>query len=162
MPRRSPIVFATSIVLLLGLTACAPATGPTSRGPAPGQPESAPRGSQRTLTIALRGEPPSLAAKPLVAYTNALRPPLNLFNAELDFTDEREVPFAYLAQAIPQVNTDTWRLLPDGRMETTYKLKPNLTWQDGAAVSAEDFAFAWRVYSTPELGVASSPPIGLM
>jgi peptide/nickel transport system substrate-binding protein len=47
-------------------------------------------------------------------------------------------------------------------METTYHLKPNLTWHDGAPLSAEDFVFAWKVYSTPEFGVATSPPIGLM
>src|SRR5438552_5495759 len=153
------MTFAVSVV---SLAACAPAPGPAGgNGSAPGE-NAAPRGPQRTLNIALRGEPPTLATKPLVAFTNALRPPLNLFNAELDFTDEREVPFAYLAQAIPQINTDTWRVMPDGRMETTYKLKPNLTWQDGTALSAEDFVFAWRVYATPQLGVSGSPPIGMM
>ncbi len=33
-------------------------------------------------------------------------------------------------------------------METTYKLRPGATWHDGAALTAEDFVFAWRVYST--------------
>jgi peptide/nickel transport system substrate-binding protein len=37
-------------------------------------------------------------------------------------------------------------------METTYTLKPNLTWQDGAPLTAEDFAFAYRVYTNPSLG----------
>ena len=117
---------ASSVLLVLmvaSLAACAPAGGPVSSGA--GSSESAQPGPQRTLVIALRGEPPSLAAKPVVAFTNALRPPLNLFNAQLDFTDEREVIFPYLAQAVPQLNTDTWRLLPDGGMETTYRLKPN-------------------------------------
>ncbi len=141
------------------LASCAPGTGPAGGGQTGGQ-QPAQRPPQRALVIALRGEPPSLATKPLVAFTNALRPPLNLFNATLDFTDEREVPFAYLAQEIPQINTDDWRMLPDGRMETTWKLKPNLTWQDGTPLAAEDFVFAWRVYATPQLGVASSPPIG--
>jgi len=143
------------------LASCAPGTGPAGGGQTGGQ-QPAQRPPQRALVIALRGEPPSLATKPLVAFTNALRPPLNLFNATLDFTDEREVPFAYLAQEIPQINTDDWRMLPDGRMETTWKLKPNLTWQDGTPLAAEDFVFAWRVYATPQLGVASSPPIGFM
>jgi peptide/nickel transport system substrate-binding protein len=147
---------------VVSVAACAPAAGPAGGSGAAAGENAAPRAPQRTLNIALRGEPPTLATKPLVAFTNALRPPLNLFNAELDFTDEREVPFAYLAQAIPQINTDTWRIMPDGRMETTYQLKPNLTWQDGTALSAEDFVFAWRVYATPQLGVSGSPPIGMM
>ncbi len=146
---------------VISLVACAPATGPAGGGG--GAQQDAPRPTiQRTLVIALRGEPPSLATKPAVFFANSLRPPLNLFNATLDFTDEREIPFPYLADAIPQLNTDTWRLFPDGRMETTYRLKSNLTWQDRTPLSSEDFAFAWRVYATPQLGTASSPPIGFM
>jgi len=80
----------------------------------------------------------------------------------LDFLDEKAVPRPYLAEALPQLNTDTWRVLPEGRMQTTYRLRPNLTWQDGTPLSAEDFAFAWRVFSSPEFGVSGSLPIGAM
>jgi peptide/nickel transport system substrate-binding protein len=41
-------------------------------------------------------------------------------------------------------------------METTYRLKPNLTWHDGHPLTADDFVFAWQVYATPELGVSQS------
>jgi peptide/nickel transport system substrate-binding protein len=47
-------------------------------------------------------------------------------------------------------------------METTYRLKPNLSWHDGTPLSAEDFAFAWQVYATPQLGSAGSAPINQM
>src|SRR5439155_19119250 len=67
-----------------------------------------------------------------------------------------------LADALPQLNTDTWRLFPDGRMETLYRLKSGLTWHDGTPLSAEDFVFAWRVFAKPELGNSTSPPINLM
>src|SRR5207247_9241164 len=44
-----------------------------------------------------------------------------------------------------------------------YRLKPDLVWHDGADLSAEDFAFAWRVYATPAYGVTSgSAPINLI
>lgn len=149
------------LVLALALTACAPAapaTPPQGRSAE----QRAATAPQRILTIAVRGEPPSLAIKPLLPFSGSLTPPLNLFNATLDYRDEREVPFAYLAEALPQVNTDTWRVFPDGRMETTYRLKPNLTWQDGLPLSGEDFVFGWRVYATPDLGLATSPPMGQM
>ena len=103
-----------------------------------------------------------IAFKSLTDFSGALRRPTFLFNATLDYRDEREVPHPYLAEALPQLNTDTWRVFPDGRMETTYKLRPNLTWHDGTPLTAEDFVFAWRVYLTPDFGVATSPPIGLM
>ena len=85
----------------------------------------------------------------------ALNTPLFLFNATLDYRDERDVAQPYLGEGLPKVDTDTWRLLPDGKMETKYVLKPNLTWQDGHPLSADDFVFAYQVYSTPSLGAES-------
>jgi peptide/nickel transport system substrate-binding protein len=141
--------------------ACA---APTATTPQSGAGTTAPGAAapRRTLVMIARAEPPSLAAKPLVGFSGSLSPPIRLFNATLDYRDENEVAHPYLAQALPQVNTDTWRLFPDGRMETTWKLRPGLTWHDGAALSAEDFVFGWRVYATPELGVARSVPIAEM
>jgi peptide/nickel transport system substrate-binding protein len=47
-------------------------------------------------------------------------------------------------------------VFPDGRMETTYRLKPHLTWQDGQPLTAEEVAFAAKVYATREFGVSDS------
>jgi peptide/nickel transport system substrate-binding protein len=111
--------------------------------------------------IAVGRAPESLASKPLREVGGAGKPrtAMRAFNAALVINDERELPRPYLAEARPQLNTDTWRLLPDGRMETTYRLRPNLTWHDGAPLAADDFVFAWRVYATPELGLAESVPL---
>lgn len=85
-----------------------------------------------------------------------------LFNAALTLLDGDNKPQPYLAETLPTLDTDSWRLFPDGRMETTYRLRPNLAWHDGAPLTAADFAFAWRVYTTPELGRSNSEPINLM
>jgi peptide/nickel transport system substrate-binding protein len=34
-------------------------------------------------------------------------------------------------------------------METTYHLRPNLTWHDGTAFTADEFVFAYHVYTAP-------------
>ena len=34
-----------------------------------------------------------------------------------------------------------------------------MTWHDGAPLTAEDFAFAWRVYRDPDFGYADSAPL---
>jgi peptide/nickel transport system substrate-binding protein len=104
-------------------------------------------------------EPAGLANKPLQQVGVSLHSTKRLFNAELAILDEKGLPQPYLAEAIPQLNTDTWRVFPDGRMETTYRLRPNLTWHDRTPLTAEDFVFARRVYGTPEFGLAASPPI---
>lgn len=149
-----------AVIALLMLAACAPGAPPASTPAGGREPQRA--APQRTLVIAFRGELPSLAARPLVPFSMALNPGLFIFNATLDISDERDNPRPYLAEALPELNTETWRVFPDGRMETSYRLRPNLTWHDGTPLHAEDFVFAWRVYSTPQLGAATTPPIGLM
>ena len=46
-----------------------------------------------------------------------------LFNASLALVDPRLVARPYLAEALPQLHTSTWQVMPDGRMETTWRLR---------------------------------------
>jgi peptide/nickel transport system substrate-binding protein len=104
----------------------------------------------------LRNEVDNLAAK--VVGPNAPERTRRMFNAELVLFDGTGVPLPYLAESIPQLNSSTWQVFPDGRMETTYRLRPALTWQDGAPLTADDFVFAWRLYASPALGLFTSSP----
>ena len=83
---------------------------------------------------------------------------LRLFNAALSLIDGQGTPRPYLAEALPQLNSDSWRVFPDGRMETTYRLRENLTWQDGTPLTAENFVFAYRVYKDPALAIFIANP----
>jgi peptide/nickel transport system substrate-binding protein len=85
-----------------------------------------------------------------------------VFNASLVIVDGKGTPRPYLAETLPELGTDTWKVLPDGTMETTYRLRPNLTWHDGKPLTAEDFAFAWQVYVDPALGTFDTNPEQLM
>ena len=131
------------------LVSCAPV-----QGPIPGSLAEQPTQS-RTLVVAHRHDPPSLAPK--VAASNTANT-TRLFNAALTLFDAQGAPRPYLAEALPQLNTDTWRVFPDGRMETLYRLKDGLTWQDGAPLVAEDFVFALGVYKDPNLGAFIRTP----
>ncbi len=53
-------------------------------------------------------------------------------------------------------------MLPDGRMVTIYRLRPNLLWQDGAPLTADDFVFGWQVYSSPAIGIFNTKPQDLI
>ncbi len=153
-----------SILILLALlvtSACAEPAGRTTSQPGIQGQQPAARASQ-TLTTAVRYEPVSLAAKPLRATGSTADYTVRLFNAELVQRDARDSARPYLTEALPQLNTESWKVNPDGTMETTYKLKPNLTWHDGTPLTAADFVFGWRVYRTPELGLSNSRPQNLM
>jgi peptide/nickel transport system substrate-binding protein len=154
------------IVAIIGASACATTTSstPTGGGSSPAGAETARSVPSRPLVIAVGRPPESLGAKPLRQLGGPASPVTSqrLFSAGMTLHDEREVPRPYLVEALPQANTEDWRVFPDGRMETTYRLRPGLTWHDGKPLNAMDFAFSYRVYATPELGHAESVPVRYM
>jgi peptide/nickel transport system substrate-binding protein len=119
------------------------------------------RSVQRTLVMVHGGENISYAMKEIqpaggtTANTRTAEAKY-LFNANLVFLDDRSLPYPVLAESIPELNTSSWQVLPDGKMEITYRLKPNLTWHDGQPLTADDWVFAWRVYANPVFGISSS------
>jgi peptide/nickel transport system substrate-binding protein len=150
------------LVAGLLLAACGGADGRTA-----GNTDQPRLRTQRTLVIVANQVPVDFAAKGLAGGVGAgtgvaENVPATIFNATLAIADERARAAPYLAAALPQLNTDSWKLFPDGTMETTYRLKPNLTWHDGAPLTAADFVFAWEIYATPEYGVDRSLPIKFM
>ena len=159
--RGSHVLLVTGIVVLSAILGCAPPpAAEPSQAVSAGQPGAE---SQRTLVIAIRVEPNTLTYKPLQAGGGVtLEATRGLFNAHLAAFDADGEPGPALAEALPALHSDSWRVLPDQRMETTYRLRPGLTWHDGAPLSAEDFRFAWRVYTTPEFGMAGLLPQNLM
>src|SRR5581483_3514931 len=81
-------------------------------GCAPGEPRSEPARSgspptaqpPRTLRIAVRAEPASLATRPFVQQGVALTVPRRAFNAELAVIDADGQPRPFLADALPRLN----------------------------------------------------------
>ncbi len=112
----------------------------------------------RTLVVASRNEPPTLASKPLRFVAAPRGIGVALFNGMLDYLDDKGVAQPYLAEALPQLNTDSWQVFPDGRMETMCTLRPNLIWHDGTPATAADAVFAFQVYRPPDFGLANAEP----
>jgi peptide/nickel transport system substrate-binding protein len=147
---------------LIVVSACAPGqpasratTSSNAEQPSPSQPT-------RTLRVVIRAEPGSLAGTILIPTGITTSDQRRIFNAGLSLKDAEGVHRPYLAESLPQLQTDSWRVFPDGRMETTYRLRPNLVWQDGQPLTSEDFVFARSVYKSTDFGVANSPPHGIM
>ncbi|HEY3117767.1 MAG TPA: ABC transporter substrate-binding protein [Chloroflexota bacterium] len=157
--RFKPLIIRTLSLMFLLTMACSPAAVPGSEG-APGGTTDGSTSTQpsRTLAIATRAEPNTLAGKSGVAGGVMLTTTKRLFNANLVIFDQKGIAQPYLAAELPKLNTASWQVNPDSTMVTTYKLKPNLVWQDGQPLTANDFAFGYRVYLTPNLGAATAPP----
>ena len=114
MPQRG-----RTIALLLLVHACLGCAFTADRA-APGESPALPVGREvRTLVAVAYAEPAYLTAKPLFQGGISIGNSTRLFNAGLVVVDDRGNGRAYLAESVPELNTDTWRVLPDGRMETT-------------------------------------------
>src|SRR5712692_8786515 len=113
-------------LLLMGLPlifSCAPAAETKESGRQQASPVV-----QRTLVIFTGVETPSYADKALQIVPNPRAEGKELLNARLALRDERGLSRPFLAEALPELNTDSWKMLPDGTMETTFRLAPKLTW----------------------------------
>ncbi len=154
--RRSISRVVFPAVAILVVAACAtPATQRDSTISGSSASQDATRSAaNRSLTVAFRYELTSMSPKTAQAASGQMQ---QLFNAGLAIFDGRGESHAQLAAALPKLDTDTWRVLPDGKMETTYALRPNGTWHDGQPLTADDFVFAWQVYTDAGLGFSAKP-----
>jgi len=50
-----------------------------------------------------------------------------------------------LAEAVPSIENGLWKVFPDGRMETTWKIRSNARWHDGTAFTTEDLVFTAKL-----------------
>lgn len=55
-----------------------------------------------------------------------------------------------LAEKVPSVKDGDWKVLPNGKMQVTWKIKRGYTWHDGTPVTAQDWIWAWRVNMNPD------------
>lgn len=153
---RNPLL---TFSIILALAACAPAAG-RRRLSTQSPPRSGP-----TLRSILKVEPASLARKPLEGSGISIDHATSLFNATPDQLDGQEVARPYLAEALPALHTDTRRGRPrwtDGDNLAAASKRHLARRHDATLLTADDFVFAWRIYNTPELGVAGSRPNSLM
>jgi len=86
----------------------------------------------------------------------------DLMLAGLGHMDSNDVLQPQLAEAVPTLDNGQWKLQPDGGMELTWRLKPNLTWHDGAPFTSDDLLFTAQVMQDKEVGVVRTPTYNLI
>jgi peptide/nickel transport system substrate-binding protein len=107
--------------------------------------------------MALAVEPAALGSK-FSSGRSGLDEYAMLFAAPLARRDHLGNPIAILAEDIPSLERGTWRVLDNGRMETTFRLRPSAVWHDGVPLTADDAVFTWRAIMNPELPAIERTP----
>jgi peptide/nickel transport system substrate-binding protein len=157
---------------LLGAAACnpgtpaaAPTTAPAAQptgGGAPtrplaaptSQPQTAPAtpgGAQKTLVVGQGFEITGLGwiGRVDTEATHVAQAGLVTRDSE----NYRVLP--WMAQELPSIDKGTWKVNPDGTMETVYKLRPGIKWHDGKDVSSKDFVFGMQLTTDPNIKVTN-------
>ena len=146
---------ATFLALAILLTACA-TPGPRSGTQNEGSNPQSVSGPKRILA-AIRGDPFTLVDAINSAgggRVAGVREVEQLLNSGLGVVDYQSQLRPVLAEMVPTLQNGMWKLLSGGRMETTWKLRPNATWHDGAPFTSADVQFAARVAANPDLTIA--------
>jgi len=73
------------------------------------------------------------------------------FHGGLTMFDPASKVVPHVAQKLPTLEDGDWRLLPDGGMEVTWKIRPDAFWHDGTPLTAQDFVLGFQVVRDPEL-----------
>lgn len=141
-------------ILSVLLTACAPGSDST-RGPAPGT--SVQPAAPKRITAAIMGDPRTVRNAINAAGGSGSTPGVDaleqLVNVGLasENSESRWVP--RVAEQVPTIENGLWKLLPQGGMELTWRIRANARWHDGTPVTAEDFVF------TATVGQDSETPV---
>lgn len=131
------------LVLAVLAAACAAPQSPgAAREPGASAPRAGPAVVKKRFTAALLK--PDLASLRTGVESGANRV-IELIHAGLARTDPRGDTYPQLAEAIPTLENDLWKLLPDGRMETSWRIRADAYWHDGTPVTSDDFLFGAQV-----------------
>lgn len=62
-----------------------------------------------------------------------------------------------LVQVVPTASNGMVKMAADGSMTVTYRLRPDLKWQDGQPLTAEDILFTWQAHTDPRIKYPPTP-----
>ena len=152
-------ILAGSLILAV-LAGCAPSTGVTQPSSGGGA-APASQGPKR-IVIAMAGDPPGLSThiNPAGTATPGLPELTEMIAPGLSSVDSSGQRVPVLAAALPSTDRGSWIVEPDGRMQTTWKLRSGVTWHDGRAFTTEDLVFTITAGRDPELSEFSSVAFG--
>ncbi len=154
--RYVRVLTAMILVLTPCVTACA-GNAPAARGPG----ESGGSAAPRRLVAAIRSAPPTVSAdlNTIIPGTIGLA---RLVSSGLTVVDDDGSRIPLLAEAVPSIENGLWQLLPDGRMETSWRIRPGARWHDGTPFTATDAAFTARVRQDADLPLFRNPAFALV
>lgn len=106
----------------------------------------------KTLVLALEEEPTDSFLGSIAGGASTIAGNLKLaVHQTLAHYDDQGGLYPMLAAELPSQENGSWVVRPEGTMQTTYRLRPNVTWHDGTPLTSRDFLFGWTVTRDPDV-----------
>ena len=134
-----------AMLVAVGLSACAAPSPVTPRPGTQGLEQPAAGAAPKRLRVAIVGDPVTVFPGVDLRQASAIVELEGLVNSGLAVLDPERIPRAQLTQALPSTDNGLWVVHPDGRMETTWRIRPSTTWHDGTPLTASDLLFTLQV-----------------
>lgn len=148
-------IYSTLVLIAITLVACGPATpGPGAPGAGPAQPAG-----PKTVVIGILQEPTGFGPFHSCTSGGGCHQLEEIGMRYLASLDNQTRPYPEVASELPAVDKGTWTVFPDGTMETTLKLRPNVKWHDGTPMLADDWVFGWEVDRDPLMPNFTTVPV---
>ncbi len=130
-------------VWLILATLAAGCVNPAATVSPGGQATTSASQAPKKLTAAIQGDPHTVFSRfDPSGTTKGIAALQNLVHADLFRQDTAGNMLPHLAEAVPTTNNGMWKVFPDGRMETSWRIRENARWHDGQPVTSQDFLFA--------------------
>jgi peptide/nickel transport system substrate-binding protein len=156
-------ICAALLMLVTALSACAIPARPDPSS-VDGQPAARPAAPKR-IVAATQSDPPTISAHYIAAGSGTIPGGdaiEELVNAGLTLLSNRGQLEPQLAERAPTLENGDWKLLPDGRMETTWQIRETARWHDGTPFTVEDILFTSRLSQDRELAFFRDPSFDLV
>ena len=154
------------VLLLLATSASFGSSAAALQGSATSDAAAAQPPSPRRLNAVVMGAPRAFSSVVERVVGSPGTPGLteleDLANAGLTAPDGAGVLRPVLADAVPTLENGLWRIFPDGRMETTWRIRPNARWHDGAPFTVDDLLFTMTVAQDQQLSWWGDPLVRLV
>lgn len=159
MDFRHRVVFGIVVASLVAV-GCAPARTTESPGNQPATPAFT---GPKKMVAGMQGRPVSGYARLNVNSSERGNSEMaEMMHSSLVVTDPSEAAQPKLAEAVPTVENGLWKILPDGKMETTLKIRAGAMWHDGTALTPDDFVWSFRVLNDRELPIFRNAAYGFI
>jgi peptide/nickel transport system substrate-binding protein len=104
------------------------------------------RGQGRQVTIGMAQEPDIIGPFSTMAAAGVIHNSLFTFFAPFN---EKWVRVPGLVEEIPTIANGLWKVLPNNKMQVTWRIRRGYTWHDGQPVTALDVRFTYGMLRNP-------------